>query len=97
MTSTTSRPARAFEDPVADLGRLQHEIAFVHHERLALILVDDAHPATPHIDHLERDPMVMDPVGDQPAFRNGDVRCNVAPAEPARDEVAIEQASAALA
>ena len=62
--------ARAFEDTMANFGRLQNEVAFRHHEWLALILVDDADPATPHVDHLERYPVVMNPVAHQPTFSN---------------------------
>jgi hypothetical protein len=64
-------------------GRLQHQVAGVHDERLALVLVDDAHPAAPDEDQLEGDAVEMDPVGDRAAVGNGDVRRDVAPAEPA--------------
>ena len=36
---------RALEHAVADARRLQHAVARPHRERLALVLVDDAHPA----------------------------------------------------
>ena len=62
-------PGRAFEHAVADHRRLKHQVALVHHERLALVLVDDAHPAAADEDHLQRDAVVMDPVGDRPALR----------------------------
>ena len=82
---------------MADQGRLKDEVALVHHERLALVLVDDANPAAPDVDHLERDAVEVDPVRDRAALGNGDVRSDVAPAEPAWDQVAIEHPRAALA
>ena len=35
---------RALEHPVPDAGRLQHAVAGLEHERLALVLVDQARP-----------------------------------------------------
>ena len=36
------QPRRAFENAVANLRRLEDEVALAHHERLALVLVDDS-------------------------------------------------------
>src|SRR6476661_6897272 len=79
-----------------DQRRLQDEVALVHHERLALVLVDDADPASANEDHLQCDAMIVDPVGHRAAIRDGDVRRDVSPAEPARDQVAIQHAGAPL-
>ena len=43
-----------------------------------------------------RDPVEVHPVGHRPAVGDGDVRGDVAAAEPARDQVAIEHSGAAL-
>src|SRR3982751_3207791 len=78
------------EHPGPDLGRLEHQVAGIHHERLALVLVNDPDPAGANVDHLEADTVEMDPVGNRPALGNADVRSDVAAAHPARDEVPIE-------
>ena len=87
---------RAFQHAMADAGRLQDHVARRHDERLALILVDDPDPALADADQLEGDAVIMDPVGDRPALGDRDVRGDVAAAEPARDQVAIMHARAAL-
>ena len=97
LISTTSRPGELSSTRWRISGRLQHQVAGVHHERLALVLVDDAHPAAPDGDELQRDAVEMHPVGDRPALGDRDVRGDVAPAEPARDQVAVEHAGPALA
>jgi hypothetical protein len=38
------KAGRTFEHAVADFRRLKHEVPFVHHERIALVLIDDADP-----------------------------------------------------
>lgn len=88
---------RTLQHLMPDFRRLQYDIAFVHYERLALVFVDNPHPATPNIDHLQRDPVKMHPVCDRSALRNGDMRSDVAATEPTRDKVAIEHPGAALA
>ena len=52
---------------MADVRRLQDQVAGFHHERLALIFVDDAHPAAPDGDDLQGDAVKVDPIGDRPA------------------------------
>jgi hypothetical protein len=82
---------------VADAGRLKHKIAGVHHEWIALILIDNAHPAAADDDQLQGDTVEMNPVANRPALRDGDVRSDVAPAEAAGDQIAVEHLRAALA
>src|SRR5437764_3262566 len=50
----------AFKYAVANLRRLDDEVAFAHHERLALVLVNNTHPPVPDIDELQRDLVVVD-------------------------------------
>jgi len=90
-------PRRSFEHPVADLRRLQHAIAGLEQEGLPLVLIDEARPALAAIDHLEADLVEMDIVGDRPAVGDADMRGDEAPAEAARDQIAILHAGAPLA
>ena len=64
------KASRTLQHLVPDLWRLQYEIAFIHDERLALVLIDHPHPAAPDIDHLKPDSMKMHPVCDGSTFRN---------------------------
>ena len=75
---------------MADQRRLKHEIARLHHERFALALIDHAYPPAPDVDDLKCDAVIVDPVADRTAARNGDVRSDVAPAQTARDQVAVQ-------
>src|SRR5436190_2426222 len=81
---------------MADLGRLKHEIAGLHDERLPLVLIDDAHPPSSHDDQLQRDAVVMHPVGDRAAVRDRNVRGDVTTAETAGHEIAIDHSRAPL-
>ena len=54
---------RAFEDPVADAGRLEGHVAGRHDEWLSLILIDNPDPTAAHDDELKRDAVEMHPVG----------------------------------
>ena len=87
-------PGRGFEHAVADLRRLQHAIAGVEQERLALVLVDQPRPAGLAIDHLEADAVEMHVVRHRPAVGDADVRGDEAPAQAARDQIAILHAGA---
>ena len=73
----------------ANAGRLEHKIAGLHHERLALILIDHADPALADGDDLECELVKMDPVGHRAALVDADRRGDVASAEAARDQVTI--------
>ena len=88
---------RAFEHAVADTRRLDDHVPGDHHERLALILIDHAHPPRSDHDQLERDMVIMRPVGDRPAPGDRDVRGDVASAKPPRDEVAVAHSRTPLA
>jgi hypothetical protein len=63
----------AFENAVANLGRLDHQVPLAHHERLAGVLVDKANPPAPDVNDLQRDAMIVDPVGNRSAFGDRDV------------------------
>ena len=84
------QPGRAFEHTMPDLGRLDDQVALAHHKWLTTVLIDDADPTAPHIDDLQRNAVVVDPVGDRSAFRDRDMGCDVPPAETTRDQIAIE-------
>jgi len=86
---------RRFEHPVADLGRLQHAVAGVQDEGLALVLVDQPDPARLAEDHLEPDPVVVHVVRHRPAGRKQDVGGHEAPVQTRGDQVAVEHAGAA--
>ena len=88
---------RGFQHPVTNFRRLQHAIARVQQEGIALILIDQAHPAGHAIDHLEADLVEMDVIGHRSALADADLGGDETPAEPARDQVAILHAGAAEA
>ena len=90
------KASRTLQHLMPDLWRLKDEIAFIHDERLALVLVDHPHPAAPDIDHLKLDSMIMHPVRYGSALRNENVRSDVTPPEPARDQVPVEHSCTAL-
>ena len=90
-------PGRGLQHPMADLRRLQHAIAGLEQEGLALILIDEARPALAAIDHLEADLVEMDVVGHRPAFGDADMGGDEAPAEAARNQIAILHAGTPLA
>src|SRR5580700_4267545 len=47
-------PGGALEHPMADAWWLKRAVASAQDERLALVFVDDTHPAARAVDHLER-------------------------------------------
>src|ERR1700690_2204293 len=86
---------RGFEDAMANARRLQHAVAFAHDERRSLILIDNAHPAAPAIDHLKTDAVIMHVIVHRTAVGDADLRGDDAPAEAAGNEIAILHARAA--
>ena len=48
---------------MADRRRLQHHITGLHHEGIALILIDQTHPTATHREELESHIMEMHVVG----------------------------------
>ena len=79
-----------------DAWRLQRAVAHAKDERLALVFVDDAHPAVRAVDHLERHVVEVDVVGDRPAGGDLDVRRDEPPPLPVGEQVAVTHSSAAL-
>ena len=74
---------------MADLGRLQHAVTREHPEGFTLVFVDDIHPPFGDEDHLETDPMEVDPVRHVTAVIDPDVTRDE-PSSPAiRQEVPI--------
>ena len=63
--------------PVTDGRRLEHTVAGVHRDHLALVLVEDLHPSAVAVDHLELDVVVVHVVGDLATGRDEDVRGDV--------------------
>ena len=68
------QPGRALQHTVADAARLQHAVASLQDERLALVLVDDAHPTPAAVDDLEADAVVVDVVRHRSGVGDRDVR-----------------------
>ena len=74
---------------MADQRRLEHAVAGVHDERLALVLVDHLHPPAHAVDHLEADPVEVHVVGDRSAVGDADVRRDEPSTLATRVEVAV--------
>ena len=58
---------------MADLGRLEHAVAGLEDEGLALVLVDHPDPAPVAVDELEADAVVVDVVRHRAAVGDRDV------------------------
>ena len=74
---------------MADFRRLQHAVALVQDEGLALILIDQAHPTLQAIDHLKADAVIMHPVAYRPAVANADLGSDEPAAEAAWYQIAV--------
>ena len=74
---------------MADLRRLQHAVAGDHHERIALVFVDEPDPARLDEDDLEADLVEVHVVGDGTALGDGDVRGDVGTAPTVGEQVAV--------